>query len=130
METVKNLGNQVSETVQGAGATAQKETDKNVAKDNNADLGTRADAAKGAVSNKMDEQKHDASPTPPPESLQRADLGTDQGRSSQGASQTLSHIVGLVAFQQVTTFCIDGNKTGSRERSGIMIQVDDLSASP
>lgn len=41
METVKNAANYVAETVQGAGATASKEANKEVAKDNNASLGSR-----------------------------------------------------------------------------------------
>ncbi|EPS33578.1 Glucose-repressible protein [Penicillium oxalicum] len=59
METVKNAANYVSETIQGTGATAQKETNKNVAKDSDASLGTRAEAAKDAVVNKKDETVHD-----------------------------------------------------------------------
>ena len=58
MESIKNAANYVSETVQGAGATASKETNKEVAKDNNASLGSRATAAKDAVGDKFDEQKH------------------------------------------------------------------------
>ncbi|KAM3080887.1 Glucose-repressible protein [Clarireedia jacksonii] len=59
METVKNAANYVAETVQGAGATASKEANKNVAKDNDASLGTRANAGVDAVKDKFDEQKHD-----------------------------------------------------------------------
>ncbi|KAI4176306.1 MAG: hypothetical protein LQ343_001044 [Gyalolechia ehrenbergii] len=59
MDTLKNVGNQVSETVQGATSTASKETNKNVAKDDQAPLGTRAEAAKDAVGDKVDETKHD-----------------------------------------------------------------------
>ncbi|KAH7362209.1 glucose-repressible gene protein [Plectosphaerella cucumerina] len=58
METVKNAANYVAESVQGAGATASKEANKNVAKDNNASLGSRATAAKDAVGDKFDESKH------------------------------------------------------------------------
>ncbi|KAI4186576.1 MAG: hypothetical protein L6R41_003392 [Letrouitia leprolyta] len=61
MDTVKNIGNQVSETVQGATSTASKEANKDVAKDNDASLGTRASAAKDAASDKLDETKHDVS---------------------------------------------------------------------
>ncbi|KAL4903985.1 hypothetical protein BDW74DRAFT_154962 [Aspergillus multicolor] len=60
METVKNAVNYVSESVQGAGATASKETNKNVAKDNDASLTSRATAAKDAVVDKKDEKSHDA----------------------------------------------------------------------
>ncbi|KAJ5633905.1 Glucose-repressible protein [Penicillium herquei] len=59
METVKNAANYVAESVQGTGATASKEANKNVAKDSDAGLGTRAQAAKDAVSDKVDETKHD-----------------------------------------------------------------------
>lgn len=41
MDTIKNAANYVSESVQQAGSTASKETNKEVAKDNNANLGTR-----------------------------------------------------------------------------------------
>ncbi|RDW84221.1 uncharacterized protein DSM5745_04547 [Aspergillus mulundensis] len=60
METVKNAVNYVSESVQGAGASASKETNKNVAKDNDASLTSRATAAKDAVVDKKDEKSHDA----------------------------------------------------------------------
>ncbi|KAK5071324.1 Glucose-repressible protein [Lithohypha guttulata] len=58
METIKNAANYVSESIQGAGATASKEGNKNVAKDSNASLSTRAQAAGDAVSDKFDEQAH------------------------------------------------------------------------
>jgi len=54
----RNAANYVAESVQGAGATASKEANKNVAKDSNASLGTRAQAAGDAVSDKFDEQTH------------------------------------------------------------------------
>ncbi|KAL8918825.1 MAG: hypothetical protein Q9172_005259 [Xanthocarpia lactea] len=59
METIKNAGNSVVESVQGTGATAQKEGNKEVARDSNQSLGERATAAKDAASNKMEEQKHE-----------------------------------------------------------------------
>ncbi|KAI4286017.1 MAG: hypothetical protein L6R35_004518 [Caloplaca aegaea] len=78
MDTLKNVGNQVSETVQGATSTASKETNKSqsssttdawhsptdpsvsdVAKDSDAPVGSRAEAAKDAVGDKVDEQKHE-----------------------------------------------------------------------
>ncbi|MCJ1304026.1 Glucose-repressible protein [Hypocenomyce scalaris] len=58
METVKNAANYVSESVQGGGATASKEANKNVAKDNDASLSSRATAAKDAVVDKKDETSH------------------------------------------------------------------------
>ncbi|KAL4951933.1 glucose-repressible protein Grg1 [Aspergillus filifer] len=58
METIKNTVNYVTESFQGAGATASKEVNKEVAKDNNADLTTRATAAKDALLDKKDEQVH------------------------------------------------------------------------
>jgi Glucose-repressible protein Grg1 len=54
----QNAANYVSESVQGAGATASKEANKQVAKDNDASLGSRATAAKDAVGDKFDEQSH------------------------------------------------------------------------
>ncbi|MCJ1376212.1 Glucose-repressible protein [Loxospora ochrophaea] len=61
MESVKNAANYVSDTVQGATSGASKEANKQVAKDNDASLGTRASAAKDAVGDKVDEHSHDAS---------------------------------------------------------------------
>merc|ERR1712186_273478 len=58
MESVKQAANYVSESVKGTGATASKEANKDVAKDNDAGVGTRAQAAKDAVSDKMDETSH------------------------------------------------------------------------
>ncbi|SLM36432.1 Glucose-repressible protein Grg1 [Lasallia pustulata] len=58
METVKNAASYVSESVQGGGATASKEANKNVAKDSDASLTSRASAAKDAAGDKMDETKH------------------------------------------------------------------------
>ncbi|CEL01362.1 Putative Glucose-repressible protein [Aspergillus calidoustus] len=59
METVKNAANYVTESIQGAGASASKEANKNVAKDNDASLSSRATAAKDAVVDKKDEKSHD-----------------------------------------------------------------------
>ncbi|KAJ5917694.1 glucose-repressible protein [Penicillium verhagenii] len=59
METVKNAANYVSETIQGAGSTASKEANKHVAKDSDAKVTTRAQAAVDAVGDKADEKKHD-----------------------------------------------------------------------
>ncbi|CAP98534.1 Glucose-repressible protein [Penicillium rubens] len=58
METAKNAVNYVSETLQGGGAQASKEANKNVAKDSDAGLGSRAEAAKDAVFDKKDEASH------------------------------------------------------------------------
>ncbi len=49
----------MSESIQGAGSTASKEANKNVAKDNDASLSTRAQAAGDAIGDKFDEQTHD-----------------------------------------------------------------------
>merc|ERR1711964_24309 len=46
--------NYVAESVQGGGAQASKEANKQVAKDGDASVGTRASAAKDAVSDKID----------------------------------------------------------------------------
>ncbi|KAJ5308622.1 hypothetical protein PENANT_c065G09630 [Penicillium antarcticum] len=59
MDTVKDAANYVSETVQGKGAQTSKEANKNVAKDSDANLSTRASAAKDAIVDKKDEKSHD-----------------------------------------------------------------------
>ncbi|KAJ5769936.1 uncharacterized protein N7511_001987 [Penicillium nucicola] len=59
METVKNAANYVAETVQGTGAEASKETNKHVAKNDDAKISTRATAAKDALVDKKDETVHD-----------------------------------------------------------------------
>ena len=41
MESIKNAANYVSESIQGAGSETSKEANKQVAKDNNANIGTR-----------------------------------------------------------------------------------------
>ncbi|KAL8924414.1 MAG: hypothetical protein Q9208_004022 [Pyrenodesmia sp. 3 TL-2023] len=61
MDTLKQGANYVSESVQGTGATASKEANKETAKDNSASIGDRASAAKDAAGDKMEETKHDAS---------------------------------------------------------------------
>ncbi|KAJ5160338.1 uncharacterized protein N7482_007342 [Penicillium canariense] len=58
METVKNAANYVAETVQGTGATASKEANKEVAKDSDAGVKTRANAAMDALGDKKDEYSH------------------------------------------------------------------------
>ncbi|KAJ6118377.1 hypothetical protein N7471_013844 [Penicillium samsonianum] len=60
METAKNAANYAKETVQGTGAEASKETNKNVANDSDAGFGTRESAAKDAFADKKDEKSHDA----------------------------------------------------------------------
>lgn len=54
----RNAANYVSESIQGAGATASKEANKEVAKDGNANASTRLQAAGDAIGDKFDEQKH------------------------------------------------------------------------
>jgi len=61
MDTVKNAANYVSESVQGATSKASHESNKNVAKDSDASIGTRASAAKDSVGDKLDQKSHDAS---------------------------------------------------------------------
>jgi hypothetical protein len=41
MDTIKQAGNYVSDKIQGTGHEASKEANKEVAKDNNAGVGTR-----------------------------------------------------------------------------------------
>ncbi|KAK4072510.1 Grg1 Glucose repressible protein [Trichoderma simmonsii] len=60
MDSIKQGANYVGEKVQQATSGASKETNKQVAKDSDAGIGTRASAAKDAVGDKMDESKHDA----------------------------------------------------------------------
>jgi len=55
---LQNAANYVSESVQGAGATASKEANKQVAKDSDASLSSRATATKDAVGDKVDESSH------------------------------------------------------------------------
>ncbi|PWN31404.1 uncharacterized protein FA14DRAFT_95294 [Meira miltonrushii] len=61
MESLKNTANYVKDSVSEYSSTASKEANKEVAKDSNASLGTRAEAAKDALSEKIDEQKNSAS---------------------------------------------------------------------
>ncbi|KAL7962462.1 glucose-repressible protein Grg1 [Trichoderma compactum] len=60
MDSIKQGANYVGEKVQQATSGASKETNKQVAKDSNAPVGTRASAAKDALGDKVDESKHDA----------------------------------------------------------------------
>jgi hypothetical protein len=55
----QNAANYVSESVQGAGSQASHEANKQVAKDSDASVGSRATAAKDAVSDKFDQKSHD-----------------------------------------------------------------------
>ncbi|KAJ5593995.1 Glucose-repressible protein [Penicillium hispanicum] len=59
METVKNTVNYVTESIKSAGASTSKEANKSVAKDSDAKLSTRANAAVDALSDKKDEHVHD-----------------------------------------------------------------------
>ncbi|CAL3966190.1 hypothetical protein PZA11_002923 [Diplocarpon coronariae] len=59
METIKNAANYVAESVQGGGAQASKEANKQVAKDSDASLTSRASAAKDAVGDKLDQTSHE-----------------------------------------------------------------------
>jgi len=60
MDTIKNAGNYVADKVQSTTSGASKEANKEVAKDNNAGVGTRLQAAGDAISDKTSEHKHDA----------------------------------------------------------------------
>ncbi|KAK0758589.1 hypothetical protein N5P37_008988 [Trichoderma harzianum] len=60
MDSIKQGANYVGEKVQQATSGASKETNKQVAKDSDAPVGTRASAAKDALGDKVDESKHDA----------------------------------------------------------------------
>ncbi|KAK4109469.1 hypothetical protein N656DRAFT_800979 [Canariomyces notabilis] len=61
MDTIKNAGNYVSDKLQSTTHSASKEANKDVAKDNNAGIGTRLQATGDAISDKTKESKHDAS---------------------------------------------------------------------
>ena len=58
MDTIKNAANYASDKVNEAASGASKETNKQVAKDSDAPLGTRATAAKDALGDKVDEHSH------------------------------------------------------------------------
>ncbi|CCU82845.1 unnamed protein product [Blumeria hordei] len=58
MDTVKQAANYVTESIQGGGAEASKEANKNVAKDSESNLSSRVTAAKDAVVDKKDEMSH------------------------------------------------------------------------
>ncbi|KAJ6145429.1 hypothetical protein N7470_009324 [Penicillium chermesinum] len=60
MQAAKDAVNYVSESIQGTGAEASKEANKQVAKDDDAKVSTRASAAKDALFDKKDEKEHDA----------------------------------------------------------------------
>ncbi|KAI9900647.1 hypothetical protein N3K66_004909 [Trichothecium roseum] len=59
MESAKQAVNYVTETVQGTLSGASKEANKEVAKDNNVDVGTRLTAAKDALGDKVDQSGHE-----------------------------------------------------------------------
>ncbi|KAI1395960.1 glucose-repressible gene protein [Hypoxylon fuscum] len=61
MDKISNAANYVSDTVKSATSATSKEANKEVAKDNNANVGTRASAAKDALGDKVDEKKHSTS---------------------------------------------------------------------
>ena len=52
--------NYVSESIQGAGAKASHEANKETAKSSDASLSTRATAAKDSVGDKFDQKSHDS----------------------------------------------------------------------
>ncbi|KPM36129.1 hypothetical protein AK830_g10432 [Neonectria ditissima] len=59
MESAKQAVNYVAETVQGAVSSVSKEGNKEVAKDSNAPIGTRASAAVDALGDKADQHGHE-----------------------------------------------------------------------
>jgi Glucose-repressible protein Grg1 len=67
---------------------ASKEVNKNVAKDSNADVSTRATAAKDAVGDKFDETKHSVSTKLPPYYPQ---LLTKSKASATGNKEAAKH---------------------------------------
>ncbi|KAF5573139.1 putative glucose repressible Grg1 [Fusarium pseudoanthophilum] len=79
MDSIKNTVNQATEKVQEGLSGTSKEANKEVAKDSNAGIGTRASAAKDAASDKMDETKHSAKSE------------GYSAQNSQGAPKTIEH---------------------------------------
>ncbi|EMR63839.1 hypothetical protein MGN70_004373 [Eutypa lata] len=61
MDKINNAANYVADSVKSAANAGSKEANKEVAKDNNASIGTRASAAKDAVGDKADEKKYSTS---------------------------------------------------------------------
>ncbi|AEO56224.1 hypothetical protein MYCTH_2314555 [Thermothelomyces thermophilus ATCC 42464] len=61
MDTIKQAGNYVSDKISSATHAASKEANKDVAKNENANIGTRVQAAGDAVADKVKEHKDDAS---------------------------------------------------------------------
>ncbi|KAI1075838.1 glucose-repressible gene protein [Whalleya microplaca] len=61
MDKIQNAANYVTDSVKGATHGASKEANKEVAKDSNASLGTRASAGKDALGDKVDEKKSNTS---------------------------------------------------------------------
>ncbi|ODA81757.1 hypothetical protein RJ55_00261 [Drechmeria coniospora] len=60
MDSIKQGANYISESAKQAMHGVSKDANKEVAKDNNAPIGTRASAAKDALGDKFNENKHDA----------------------------------------------------------------------
>ncbi|KAK2601807.1 hypothetical protein QQS21_004691 [Conoideocrella luteorostrata] len=60
MESLKQGANYVSEQTKKAVSGGSKEANKNTAKNSDAPVGTRASAAKNALSDKASETGHDA----------------------------------------------------------------------
>ncbi|KAL7784974.1 glucose-repressible protein Grg1 [Trichoderma ceciliae] len=58
METAKQAFNYVAESIQGTASGASKETNKEIAKNDNVNVSTRLTAAKDAVGDKFDESSH------------------------------------------------------------------------
>ncbi|KAL9076138.1 MAG: hypothetical protein Q9161_001185 [Pseudevernia consocians] len=78
MDAIKNTVNQASESVQGAMSGTSKRGNEEIAKGHtNANATTRLTAAKDAVSDKVDEKKHDVGSSflPILEDQARADTG-------------------------------------------------------
>lgn len=61
MESIKQAGNFVSDKINSVANGASKEANKEVAKDSNQSVGTRAQAGVDAVKDKFNEVKSDAS---------------------------------------------------------------------
>ncbi|KAH0492608.1 hypothetical protein TgHK011_007555 [Trichoderma gracile] len=58
METAKQAFNYVAESIQGATSGASKETNKEIAKNDDVPVSTRLSATKDAIGDKFDETAH------------------------------------------------------------------------
>ena len=63
MDTLRHTGKAISAKVSEGGSATSKETNKQIAKDSNVSMTTRARAAANAVGDKLDQKTHAVSTT-------------------------------------------------------------------